>query len=394
MTIDSLPDDHIADPKLTPQQKKVQRWVDIVASLLARRYPISFKELSKEVPAYMEYDGDSSRYEAEPEVKKKDVAVKRGFERDKDELKAFGVHIESVSGQGAADFLYRLRTTEFYLPYLAFTSPRGVDHPERVNHHYYQSLATLAFDPDELLAVAHAAARARALGDPLLATEVDMAMRKLAFDLPLDAAAPDPTTSLAAPRAIADPATLATLGEALAIRRPVSFSYRTMGTDTVATREVEPYGLSFVGGHWYLVGRDLEKAAIRNFRVSRIAKPKMTGEPDDVPLYEIPKEFSLREHARSRHAWELGDGDATIVEVDFAGVSGAARAAAELGTPVAGDPSRRSFRVRRLDAFARWLLSFAGEARPVGPEALIIEVRRIANETLGVYQAITTEGAA
>ena len=35
-----------------------------------------------------------------------------------------------------------------------------------------------------------------------------------------------------------------------------------------------------------------------------------------------------------------------------------------------GSGDRRRFRVRRLDAFARWLLSFAGDARPVAPQSL------------------------
>ena len=42
----------------------------------------------------------------------------------------------------------------------------------------YRALEQIAFEPDELSAVGDAAARVRALGDPLLTADVESAMRK------------------------------------------------------------------------------------------------------------------------------------------------------------------------------------------------------------------------
>ena len=119
------------------------------------------------------------------------------------------------------------------------------------------------------------------------------------------------------------------------------------------------------------------------------SKSKRAGTPD----YDIPEGFDLREHARSRHAWELGDGDATEAVVEFPRDTGAAAAASRLGAPVDGAPGRRRFLVRRTDAFARWLLSFGGDARPVSPESLCAEYEGQLRRTLEVYAAGVDAGA-
>jgi len=60
-------------------------------------------------------------------------------------------------------------------------------------------------------------------------------------------------------------------------------------------------------------------------------------------------------------------------------------AAARLGAEVKDHPDRRRFQVRRVDAFARWLLSLAGDATPVAPPELVEEYRRVARATAEVY---------
>jgi proteasome accessory factor B len=175
------------------------------------------------------------------------------------------------------------------------------------------------------------------------------------------------------------------INDALTRRKSVSFDYHAMGTNSVTCRNVEPYGLFFLSSHWYLVGRDVDKAELRNFRLNRIHNPAVNTARQQSPDYSIPRDFSLREHARSKQAWELGDGNAEDALVDFNARTGAARAASQLGVAVEGAADRRKFTVRRIDAFARWLLSFAGEAVPVAPPALVNEFERRAHETRDIY---------
>jgi proteasome accessory factor B len=220
----------------------------------------------------------------------------------------------------------------------------------------------------------------------VLAEEARNAVRKLAFDLPLGATDGPADAVLVPPRRRADPRVLATLGDALFRRKRASFSYHTMGTGASANRSVEAYGLFFVSGHWYLAARDVEKDALRNFRVSRIAALEVNGAKAGTADYEIPKTFSLREHAQSRQAWEIGDGDTFEAVVEFTGDSGAVVAAAALGRPDESSASLRRFEVRRADSFARWLFSFAGDATPVSPAVLVEEYESLAVRTRSVYQ--------
>jgi len=295
----------------------------------------------------------------------------------------------------------------------------------RVPHDGYRSLETLAFEPDELDAIIEAAARVRALGDPILAGEAEAAIRKLALDLPLGAvldaavdwavagAAPElreaalekrPMEPAAAmfsrmarpriipPRRQADPMVFDRLSDALARHKVVTFDYFSMERGEHTRRTVEPYGLFFVSSHWYLAARDADRGELRNYRLSRVSQVVVNSKKSQSPDYEVPADFSLRDHARSREPWEIGEGEAATAIVEFTATTGATRAALELGRAVVGSDTRRQFDVRRSDAFARWLLSFGGDARPVAPEGLCADYDRVAAATLARYATGSAEG--
>jgi hypothetical protein len=73
--------------------------------------------------------------------------------------------------------------------------------------------------------------------------------------------------------------------------------------------------------------------------------------------------------------------------VDFRGSTGATKAAARLGLSVEGASDRRKFRLKKVDSFARWLLSFGGEAVPVSPPSLVSEFERQVQLTNRVYES-------
>lgn len=356
--------------------EKFQRWVDLLVALLRHRAGCTFEDLAREVPGYgnaLQAPGANAD------------SVKRTFERDKADLKSLGVPIETLGNDGEEDMRYRVRSPDFYLPYLAVATPRGRQEPAHAGNAYYFALKTLDFVPDELLAIADAAARARQLGDPALRAEVESAMRKLAFDLPLDAVAGADDTYIVPPRAAADPAILERLGEALQHGKRVRIGYHSIQSDTRTDRVVEPYGLFWANAHWYLAARDADKEAVRNFRVSRIHSAERLDNRLATRDFAVPDTFDLREHARARQPWELGDGDAIEAVVELRRDTGALMAAGHLGVPTGDAVNRRTFQVRRLDAFARWLLSFGGGAVPLSPPAVVDEFRRQLAATAALY---------
>ena len=191
------------------------------------------------------------------------------------------------------------------------------------------------------------------------------------------------------PRRQADPSVFDRLSDALARRKVVSFDYFAMERGERSRRTVEPYGLFFVSSHWYLAGRDVDRDALRNFRLSRIASVEVNPKKSQSADYETPSDFSLRDHAQAREPWEIGEGDATAAIVEFTATTGATQAALKLGRPVDGNEHRRQFDVRRPDAFARWLLSFGGDARPIEPAEVRAAYASAAAATLGRYIGAT-----
>jgi len=397
-------DDPPPDRPLTSSEQKLQRWVDLLAALLIRQRHAPFDELAKDIPGY-----DVAHAQRD--------SVMRTFERDKDELRRFGVPIETVKDGEGETLGYRLDRKAFYLPYLMVSGHERAAHgPRKIDHDGYRALQTLAFEPDELDAIIEAAARVRALGDPTLAHEAEAAIRKLALDLPLGAVLQDAVSQTMAedrmvklarldkpaeaalerfsrsvramfvpPRRQADPSVFDRLSDALARRKVVSFDYFGMERGDRSRRTVEPYGLFFVSSHWYLAGRDIDRDALRNFRLSRVSGVELNPKKSQSADYEIPDDFSLRDHAQAREPWEIGGGDATTAIVEFTATTGATQAALKLGRPVEGSEHRREFDVRRPDAFARWLLSFGGDVRPIEPAEVRDAYASAASATLGRY---------
>ncbi len=351
---------------------KLQRWIDLLAALLPGSVPLSLRQLTLRVPAYL---ASSERNEE---------TLRRMFERDKDELRAAGIPIDTVTLPDGETKGYQLRTKDFYLPYLVLRADGKKTPPKKVNRYGYRALAELTFDADGLLAIRDAAARITQLGDPVLSGHAASAIRKLAFDLPLDSAAADPSHIAPGTDRVPD-AVFETLDEALASRKLVTFRYRSMHADEERVREVYPYGLFFLSQHWYLAAAAPADPRVKNYRLSRITAPRINSERPGTADFTRPREFDLRAHARSRQAWELGEGDGEHATVEFRAGSGAALAARKLGEAVDGHPDRRRFLVRRRDAFARWLLSFAGEVIPLEPADVVEEFRGLAAATRARY---------
>lgn len=358
--------------KLNPSNVKLQRWIDLVATLLSHRYGVTAEELRRQVPGY---GGGAAK-----------ASTDRSFERDKDELRAFGIPIEELKSDTDDEHRYSIDARDMYLPFLTLASSRPIT-PRSVPKAGYRSLPTLAFEPDEMAAVLRGCDVARALGDLALNADLDSAIRKLTFDLVLTPALPDadrPPPRMDGESHHAD--ALRAIGEALLRRKRVTFSYRTIGRDdATAPRTVEPYGLFFQQGHWYLAAHVIEKSGVRNFRLSRMADVVANTAKHQTPDFKVPATFRLTDHAASRESWEIGEGDGEEMILEFRGDGGATRAAEKLGSAVAGQSRQRAFQVRRRDAFVRWAISFAGEVVPVAPASLVEDYRAIVARTLELY---------
>ncbi len=341
---------------------KIVRWMDLLAFLLRHSTPVTWEQIRRGVPDYARY----------AETGTERVAVERKFERDKEALRTFGVPITVVPVSGSTVDHYRLERQAFYLPYLQ-SLEADAPPPRRVSRSFYRSLASQPVEPAAIELVRAAAVCARAVGDPVLAEQVDGAMHKLAIDVPTLRAEPADGVALP-PRTPIDAETIATITDALVARRRLTFAYESIADGARRPRTVHPYGLVQLQGQWYVVAHDPARgddlAAIRTFRVSRmhdVVVDERVAAPHFAPL----PGFDLEAYATVRQPWALGDAPAVAVTYDVVRPTGVARAALEEGEGDPDVPTRRTVQVRRPDAFVRWALAFGGAVRPVAPAPIV-----------------------
>lgn len=266
-------------------------------------------------------------YPAEP------GALRQAFERDKRVLRDNGIPLTMERPEGSDDQVgYRILPEHYYLPDLDLTA-------------------------EEQLALGFALAAVRVEG----AGATD-ALGKLGSpdvpDLPPVAVLP------------ALPA-LAPLQEAVRRRATVRFTYNGRA------RQVEPYGLCFRAGAWYLVGRDASVTAtaadadLRTFRVDRVDDGTIAAGAEGA--FEVPERLDLRALVRFV-PWRSGEGEATEVVVDVDPRE--ARAATDLVGAGAVEPRpagpgvRLRFAVGDEEGFVRWLVGLGDAAVIVSPTHL------------------------
>ncbi|MEM9490620.1 MAG: WYL domain-containing protein, partial [Myxococcota bacterium] len=234
----------------------------------------------------------------------------RAFERDKADLLELGVPIRYVTpdeDDSLEEGGYIVDLKRFRMPEVELT-------------------------PDEVSALVLAASVARAMPGGSYPKIVDLALRKLAFDMP---DAPDtpvdfppqasevsrrdpvlvhfPPDKSARAREISD--YFAQLEGATRNRKRITIRYRKASTGTAEMREVNPYGLVHRQGAWVVVGFCHQAGDVRSFRVDRIRELVIAPKPKS-PDFERPENFDTRAYAnRSPWTFEIGPGE--LVELDI-----------------------------------------------------------------------------
>jgi proteasome accessory factor B len=229
---------------------RVERVLNLLALMLDTQVPRTREEFVREIAGYP----------AQAE------ANRRAFERDKEILRGMGVPITMETIGDSVEVGYRVRPDDYCLPDLGLTT-------------------------DETAAL-RVAVSAISLGD----STGHGALMKLG-------GVGDHTAAPIASLPIA-PA-LATLFDAFRHRAVVTFAYR--GEE----RTLEPWGLSSKRGHWYVVGFDRVRGAVRAFRADRIEGDVEVGEAN---AFEVAPSFRADDHIEDR-AWMLGDAEPVTVRI-------------------------------------------------------------------------------
>ncbi len=174
-----------------------------------------------------------------------------------------------------------------------------------------------------------------------------------------------------------DPATqpmLLPVQQGVVQRRVLRLTYRGSARADETQRDVEPLGVVFYGGAWYLVAWCRLRTDFRNFRIDRIRRLELRSE-----RFEARPDFNLAEHL----AREDAERETVPARVWFAQAV-QERARRESYATLVEEQRRdggAEFTVftYSLEWMARWLLSFGTCAEAVAPAKL----RRLVREEAG-----------
>ncbi|MEZ4367562.1 MAG: WYL domain-containing protein [Kofleriaceae bacterium] len=272
-----------------------KRLLDLVMLLLRARSPVTFREIRDQFPSYQTTNVEAGL---------------RAFERDKADLLELGVPVRYITPEeddALEDGGYAIDFKRFRLPEVRLTT-------------------------DEVSALVLAASVARAIPGGAYPKIVDLALKKLAFDLP-----ELPDTPLEFPRAggarAGDDAVLvhfpeqrapareamsehfATLEAATRFHKRVTISYQAAATGAATRREVDPYALAYRDAAWLMVGWCHLRQEVRSFRVDRIGECVMAPKPKS-PDFERPDGFDVRAYVQ-RSPWTFASEPVEEVELEL-----------------------------------------------------------------------------
>jgi predicted DNA-binding transcriptional regulator YafY len=327
---------------------KAERLINLIAMLLEAKNPVSLERIRSAIPGYQQASMAS---------------FKRMFERDKSDLREMGVpiQVEQLDPFGEESG-YRIPKEEYYLPEIEFTAE------EKIALLLVNRLSSGQVVP--------------------LSREAQAALLKLSPDLGDGSRLGHPGSPQQwkfSPQSESVEG-LSRLWDAAVKRKSVLFAYRSLGDEGAIERKLDPYGLYFDRGAWYVVGFCHLREEIRSFRVSRLDSEVEQANPgEDGPDFERPQDFRLREHARVL-PWEFEEGAEYEAAIRFSPRL-AWLVERDLGDVYRFEPAKDGggvlhVRVRNEDAFMNWLLSYAEDAELVSPPALRKKVKSHLREML------------
>jgi proteasome accessory factor B len=166
--------------------------------------------------------------------------------------------------------------------------------------------------------------------------------------------------------------------------RVLRFLYRKLGVKAPAARLVRPYHVACIENHWYLIGFDLDRRALRTFAITRLSKPEMTSK-----RFKRPKAFRLEDYLSKSLSVYRGRDDYEVV-IDFDPwatdlLRGRHWQSKQQFTELPDGWSRMRMRLDGVEEVERWVLTWGLHATVVRPRALAARLRKIGEGLVRKY---------
>lgn len=174
------------------------------------------------------------------------------------------------------------------------------------------------------------------------------------------------------------------LTRALQQKLTLKFQYKKLGASAREARTVQPYHLTCVENHWYLIGFDTQRRAIRTFALNRLSSPQLTKRTFNIPAHFNPEEYLKGSFGvfKGPHDFEV------LIQFDrWAAdlIRGRKWHSTQLITETPGGGLRMAIRLNNLEEIERWILSWGTHATVVRPEVLAQRLKAISTEITAKY---------
>lgn len=169
-------------------------------------------------------------------------------------------------------------------------------------------------------------------------------------------------------------------------RRVLRMTYHGRGRGEETARDIEPLGIVYYGGAWYVVAWCRLRQDIRHFRVDRIRRLELRSE-----TFAARPDFNLKAHLAEQDARQE-----TVPARVWFSQRAQERARRESYATLIEETARDggaefSLYTYSLEWMARWLLSFGGEAEAVEPVQLRKLVRAEAEQVRRRHSETTAQ---
>lgn len=104
------------------------------------------------------------------------------------------------------------------------------------------------------------------------------------------------------------------LEQAVTDRETVKINYAKSSSSSPEERMIDPYGLLYRLGKWYIIAFCHKRQALRVFRVDRVSAMTAEGR-----YFEVPQDFSVQNYLSHIHEHQDKDNDAPVVTVRLHG---------------------------------------------------------------------------
>lgn len=175
-----------------------------------------------------------------------------------------------------------------------------------------------------------------------------------------------------------------TLSGAVLKQLEVTFAYRKPGDAKKSTRRVRPYHLANRENLWYLVGFDLERAALRTYALPRIADAVVTQ-----TAFTRPADFSPEKFFANALGVLGGSGDYHVVVRFAPAVADRVRERewheSQEMKELPGGALELRLRLGALTEIEQWILGWGANAEVIEPAELRANLKATAKALAGMY---------